>query len=121
MQNGFNFYLYQFKKKLVSLIIENVERLANDNNGAISMTELVLGKRDEEYYYNKINQEFPKAEDIISEIKLSLKIYNISGQLMDSEDFRNEIKSAFGKDFDEVVKTEASVGVIENLIKQIEN
>lgn len=88
------------------------------NQSDIKLERLVLPEPLTEktlwnYLKRKIDLRFPKAEQLLKEIKLKIRITNVSDQLINNEDFRSEIEKTFNQDFDEIVRTQSALGIKE--------
>lgn len=105
--------LKESKQTLLPMIIENFKLLRKDEIKSILFPFPDDDDSIHEYILRKIDSKFPKAEELLSNIKCTVRITNVSDQLINDEDFREKVEKAFGKDFDEVVKLESAISATE--------
>jgi hypothetical protein len=101
--------LQKSKELLIPLIAENLAAIPFDELRKVVFPLKPDKSGIKEFVIQKLDKKFPNAEKILSDIELTVKITNVSSQLIAEKDFREKIEAAFGKSFDEIVKIESAV------------
>lgn len=105
--------LEKSKELIIPLIMNNLKNQSDIKLERLVLPEPLTEKTLWNYLKRKIDLRFPKAEQLLKEIKLKIRITNVSDQLINNEDFRSEIEKTFNQDFDEIVRTQSALGIKE--------
>ncbi|MBZ0181954.1 MAG: hypothetical protein K8F60_05815 [Melioribacteraceae bacterium] len=105
--------LEKSKELIIPLIMNNLKNQSDIKLERLVLPEPLTEKTLWNYLKRKIDLRFPKAEQLLKEIKLKIRITNVSDQLINNEDFRSEIEKTFDQDFDEIVRTQSALGIKE--------
>lgn len=102
--------LEESKTNLIDFIVKNLMKLSIKDK-----TELLgSGNYSEENFKNyvedKMTYYFPNSKSLFEKMNLKYKVYNVSGQLMNDEEFKSNISRHFKKPFAEIVKLELALG-----------
>lgn len=99
--------LIESRKKISPWIKQNLKRLNKKELSEI-IYPFSLAHIDD-FIESYLNMKLTRTEDIISKISFTLKITNVSDQLISDDNFRKRIEEAFNRSFDDIVKTESAV------------
>lgn len=100
--------LFDSRKKIFPWIRQNLKRL-NKNELSEIIYPYKLENLDS-FIESYLDKKFTTSDEIISSISFTLKITNVSDQLINDETFRKKIEDAFKVDFEKIVKTESAIG-----------
>lgn len=101
--------LKRSKELLIPLIADNLQALPVDELRKVVFPLKFDKSGILEFVTQKLERKFPKAEQILSDIELTVRITNVSSQLMEEDDFRKKVEKAFGKPFNEIIRIESVV------------
>lgn len=105
-------YVESEEQKLIDLLAENLKKsLSKDKLAKFVLPYEYNIENLKRMVYAKIAKLIPKPDNFVDKMELKLKIYNVSDQLIDDDNFKKSIEKAYGKPFDEVIKVKSTVEV----------
>lgn len=117
LEKKIDFVIEKSKQKLIEFIVSNLLKLSAEEKERIISYDEPTKENLTIYVENKLSREFPNAYTLLDNIKLTVKIYNISSHLMKNEEFKYRIAKHFKKSFDEIACTEMAIGTQEQKSK----
>lgn len=98
------------KSSLIEFISINLMKLSPKQKKEILFHESPTKEDFKFFLEHRLTNSFPTSESLFSNMKLKYKVYNISSQLMNSDEFKKNIENHFKKPFEDLVKLELAVG-----------
>lgn len=91
------------KTTLIPLIIQNLFSLNEYDLKKIVFPFSSDKEGVKKFVIQKLDKKFPKAEQILSKIDLTVKITNVSQYLIEQEEFKTKVSEAFNKPFNDII------------------
>lgn len=99
--------LEKSREKIQPWMKQNLKRLNKQELESILFPNSI--EQLDKFIENYLGSKFPTVNSILKNISFFQKITNVSGQLIESEDFRESIEKVFHKKFDDIVKIDSAV------------
>lgn len=96
------------RDKVIPWMKQNLKRLGKSELEEI-LYPMSINDLDN-FVYNYVADKFPTAKSMLENISFSLKITNVSDQLINDEKFKSKIGKVLKLNFEEIVKVESAVG-----------
>lgn len=109
-----NMVLEKSKETLVEFIVSNLMKLSQKEKGKLIPFDTPNKENLKNYVSNKLKRNFPDADQLLNNMELSLKIFNISDQMMNDKKIVERIEKHFKKPFEEIANIEKALGTKEH-------
>lgn len=99
--------LQKSREKIDPWIKQNLKRLKKQELKDILFPNSI--EQIDAFVNKYLENKFPTVDNILTNISCFLKITNVSGQLIESKEFRESIEKVFNKNFDDIVQIDSAV------------
>jgi len=103
-ENDIQKILDKDRKEITELVYDNMKKLTDDERKSILYPEEANDKTLREFIEYKISGKFIDAKQVLSNIELYLRIYNVSEQFLEDKDIVKRIEKAYNKKIEEIIR-----------------